>query len=92
VIQIHRPDGHVTQPPGQLAHGRRSLAGARIGVLDNGKPNAGLLMLTVAGQLADRASAPAPLHLVKNAAKPCPEDVLDHLRSEVDVVLTGSAD
>jgi hypothetical protein len=49
-------------------------------------------MLTVAGQLADRAGAPAPLHLVKNAAKACPEDVLDHLRSEVDVVLTGSAD
>jgi hypothetical protein len=49
-------------------------------------------MLTVANQLAQRAGAPAPLHIVKNAAKPCPEDVLDHLRSEVDVVLTGSAD
>jgi len=89
---MYRPDGQVAQPARQLAPGRRSLAGARIGVLDNGKPNAGLLMLTVANQLAQRAGAPVPLHLVKNAAKPCPEDVLDHLRSEVDVVLTGSAD
>ena len=89
---MYRPDGQVAQPARQLAPGRRSLAGARIGVLDNGKPNAGLLMLTVANQLARRAGVPAPLHLVKNAAKPCPEDVLDHLRSEVDVVLTGSAD
>jgi hypothetical protein len=91
-VKIHRPDGHVSQPPRHLTPGRRSLAGARIGVLDNGKPNAGLLMLTVAGQLASRAGTGAPLHLVKNAAQPCPEDVLDHLRREVEVVLTGSAD
>jgi hypothetical protein len=91
-VRIHRPDGDVTQPPAQLAPGRRSLAGARIGVLDNAKPNAGLLMLSVAGQLAERAGTGTPLHRVKNAAKACPEDVLDHLRSEVDVVLTGSAD
>jgi hypothetical protein len=91
-MRIYRPDGAVTQPSRQLAPGRRALAGARIGVLDNGKPNAGLLMLTVAGQLAERAGTRTPLHLVKNAAKACPEDVLDHLRSEVDVVLTGSAD
>jgi hypothetical protein len=91
-MRIYRPDGVVTQPSRQRAPGRRSLAGARIGVLDNAKPNAGLLMLTVASQLAERAGTGTPLHLVKNAAKPCPEDVLDHLRSEVDLVLTGSAD
>ncbi|HKA02845.1 MAG TPA: hypothetical protein VKD67_00910 [Acidimicrobiales bacterium] len=91
-MKIYRPDGHVTQPPCQRAPGRRSLAGARIGVLDNAKPNAGLLMLTVAEQLASRAGTGTPLHLVKNAAQPCPEEVLDHLRGEVDVVLTGSAD
>jgi len=91
-VRIHRPDGLVTQPPAHLAPGRHSLAGARVGVLDNGKPNAGLLMLAVADQLAERAGTAAPLHLVKNAAKACPEEVLDHLRSEVDVVLTGSAD
>jgi len=91
-MKMYRPDGEVTQPDRLLAPGRRSLSGARIGVLDNGKPNAGLLMLTVASQLAQRAGSPTPLHVVKNAAKPCPEDVLDHLRSEVDVVLTGSAD
>jgi hypothetical protein len=91
-MKMYRPDGQVTLPARQLAPGRRSLAGARIGVLDNGKPNAGLLMLDIANQLACRAGARTPLHIVKNAAKACPEDVLDHLRSEVDVVLTGSAD
>ena len=91
-MKIYRPDGAITQPARHLAPGRRSLAGARVGVLDNGKPNAGLLMLTVAEQLAERAGTGTPLHLVKNAAMVCPEDVLDHLRQEVDLVLTGSAD
>jgi hypothetical protein len=86
------PDGQVTQPQHNLAPGRRALAGARIGVLDNGKPNAGLVMVTVAEQLAERAGGNKPLVLTKGAAHPAPDEVITQLRQEVDLVLTGSAD
>jgi hypothetical protein len=91
-VKIFRPDGAIAQPPHTLSAGRRVLAGARIGVLDNLKPNAGLLMTTAAVPLAERAGTGAPLVLTKNAAQPAPEEVLDQLRREVDLVLTGSAD
>ena len=91
-MKIFRPDGGIAQPAHFLTPGRRVLAGARIGVLDNLKPNAGLLMTTVAGQLAERAGTGAPLVLTKNAANPAPEEVIRQLEQEVDLVLTGSAD
>jgi hypothetical protein len=91
-MKIYRPDGPIAQPPHALAPARRVLAGARIGVLDNLKPNAGLLMTTVAAQLAERAGTAAPIVLTKNAARPAPDEVIDHLQREVDLVLTGSAD
>lgn len=91
-MHILRPDGAITQPEHTLAPGRRVLAGARIGVLDNLKPNAGLLMVTAATDLAKRVGAEPPLVLTKNAAKPAPDEVIDQLRRETDVVLTGSAD
>jgi hypothetical protein len=91
-VKILRPDGVVTEPPHRLAPARATLAGARIGVLDNLKPNAGLLLTSVADQLAARAKAPAPLVLTKNAAKPAPPEVLEQLAKEVDLVITGSAD
>ncbi|HET6873929.1 MAG TPA: hypothetical protein VFH70_04080 [Acidimicrobiales bacterium] len=91
-MHILRPDGAITQPEHTLSPGRRVLAGARIGVLDNLKPNAGLLMVTAATDLAKRVGAEPPLVLTKNAAKPAPDGVIDQLRRETDVVLTGSAD
>ncbi len=91
-MKIYRPDGQIAQPPHQRAPGRRVLAGARIGVLDNRKPNAGLLMGEVAGRLAERAGSPAPLVMTKIAAQPAPAEVIERLTGEVDLVLTGSAD
>lgn len=91
-MRIYRPDGEVTQPPHSLAPGRRVLAGARIGVLDNLKPNAGLLMVAAANQLAERAGTGAPVVHTKNAAQPAPEEVIEELQHSVDLVLTGSAD
>jgi hypothetical protein len=91
-ISMFRPDGPVMEVPHQLARPRRVLAGARIGVLDNGKPNAGLLMTYVAGRLAERAGGEPPLVLRKNAALAAPEEMIAQLVKEVDLVLTGSAD
>ena len=91
-MKIYRADGPIAQPLHTLSPARRVLAGARIGVLDNRKPNAGLLMTAVATQLAERAGTGEPLVLTKNAAKPAPEEVIDQLKREVDLVFTGSAD
>jgi hypothetical protein len=91
-MRIFRPDGDVTQPSHTRSPGRRVLAGARIGVLDNLKPNAGLLMVTVADQLAERAGTGSPVVVTKNAALAAPDEVLETLRREADLVLTGSAD
>ena len=91
-VRMYRPDGAIAQPAHRLSPKRPVLAGARIGVLDNLKPNAGLLMVTAATDLAKRVGAEPPLVLTKNAAKPAPDEVIDQLRRETDVVLTGSAD
>lgn len=91
-MKIYRPDGPIAQPLHALAPARRVLTGARLAVLDNRKPNAGLLMTAVASQLAERAGSGTPLVLTKNAAKPAPEEVINQLQQEADLVLTGSAD
>ena len=91
-IRMVRPDGSVAEEGHRRAAPRRVLAGARIGVLDNQKPNAGLLMTYVAERLAERAGGPAPVVLGKNAARPAPPEVIEQLVKEVDLVLTGSAD
>lgn len=95
-IRIHTPDGRVGAPPVRLAASPPVLAGLRIGVLDNAKPNARLLMVRVAEQIAARTGATVSLVTDKgpggNAATPCTAAVLDRLTKEVDLVLTGSAD
>jgi hypothetical protein len=72
------------------------LTGLRIGILDNGKPNAGLLLARVGEQLAARTGALLTLVTEKgpgaNAATPCTPGVMDQLAEQCDVALTGSAD
>ena len=95
-ISVYAPDGEVGPEPAALTAGPRVLTGLRIGVLDNGKPNAGLLLARVGEQLAARTGAVVALVTEKgpgaNAATPCMEAVFERLRTECDVVLTGSAD
>jgi hypothetical protein len=95
-MKVYAPDGNVGRPASLLAPSPRVLAGCRIGVLDNGKPNARLLMVRAAEQLAARTGAELTLVSDKgpghNAATPCSDQVLDRMAKEVDIVLTGSAD
>ena len=93
---IHRPDGPLADGAVQLALTAPVLSSGRIGVLDNGKPNAGLLLTRAAEGLARRIGG----HLVTatgkgagaNAATACTSQVLEPLSKEVELVLTGSAD
>ena len=89
---IHRPDGTVAQPPAQLAPSPPVLAGRRIGILDNRKPNADVLLERLAKRLAERTGASVVRTETKNAAIACDDQVLGLLADEVDIILTGTAD
>ncbi|HEY8215498.1 MAG TPA: UGSC family (seleno)protein [Acidimicrobiia bacterium] len=93
---VYAPDGDVGPEPVARTPARPALAGLRIGVLDNGKPNADVLLTRVAEQLAARTGAAVTLVTEKgpggNAATPCTPEVFERLTECCDVVLTGSAD
>ena len=96
---IYRPDSIPGPEVARLAPSPKSLAGLRIAVLDNGKPNAGVVMTRVAETLAARVGAMVTLVTKKgprgesaNAAIPCAPDVFERVLAEADLVLTGAAD
>jgi hypothetical protein len=98
-MRIYRPDGDVDTTLTRLADPVARLAGCRIAVLDNGKPNAVVVMTRVAEALAARTGARLSLVVKKgpggrsaNAAVPCAPDVFARVRAEADVVITGAAD
>ena len=90
-MRIYAPEGVAGPPATSLAPAEPVLAGRRIGILDNSKPNAGLLLGRVAERLAARTGASVEVVERKNAALPAPDDLLARL-AEAEVVLTGSAD
>ena len=90
---IYSPEGPIGSAPRMLAAAPAVLAGVRLGVLDNRKPNARLLLSALAERLAERTGAQVALVTAKaNAAVAAEVEVLARLRGECDVVLTGSAD
>ena len=92
MVKICSPAGETGPEPVRLAASLPLLAGARIGILDNTKPNAGVLLHRMAARLAERTGASVTLAETKNAALAAPDDVLERLAKEVELVLTGSAD
>ena len=91
-MQIIRPDGSLATPPATLAPSPHVLSGRRIGILDNRKPNADVLLGRLAERLVERTGATVVRVDTKNAAIPCDDQVLGLLAEEVDVILTGTAD
>lgn len=76
-----------------LAPRPESLAGARIGILDNCKANAGRLLASVADYLVEHEHAVlGPSERKPHTAMPAPDTVLDRLVADSDIVLTASAD
>ena len=74
-----------------LARRRPDLRGARVGVLDNSKPNADALLGRVAELLVERAGA-GPVRVWRKPGSWLPATVIDEVVAHSDVVLTGSAD
>ena len=68
-----------------------SLRGLRIGVLDNSKPNADVLLVRVAELLAERVGGASILRFTKpGSSRPAANH--QEIAAAADVVLTGSAD
>ena len=92
-VTMFDPCGETGVPQRQQTLSFDTMAGRRIGVLDNGKPNAVLLMTEMANGLADRTGATVTVIIAKRtAAEPATPEIIEHLRERADVVLTGSAD
>jgi hypothetical protein len=91
-VRIVSPEGTTGPPPVGLAPPLRDITGARIAVLDNGKPNARLLLGTIAERVATDAGADVVLVTAKaTAATPAEPEILRQLLA-ADLVVTGSAD
>lgn len=98
-VPVYLPDSEPGPLTTGLAPSPASLRGLRIGVLDNGKPNADVVMVRAAEALAARTGATVsvitkkgPLGLSANAAIPLAPDRLEVLRAQADLVITGAAD
>jgi hypothetical protein len=99
MVTVYLPDSEPGPEMATLAPSPASLAGVRIAVLDNGKPNAGVVMVRAAETLASRTGAEVslvtkkgPQGLSANAAIPMAPDIFQRLMDEADVVVTGAAD
>lgn len=91
-VRVVRPDGFVMRPGASLTPPLASLAGLRVGVLSNNKPNAPALLQAIVAGLGERyGTVLGPVH-VKNAATPYSDQVLDGILKEVEIVLTGAGD
>ncbi|MEU8132106.1 UGSC family (seleno)protein [Streptodolium elevatio] len=93
MIEILSPEGRVGTPAKELAPSPELLSGKRIAVLDNLKPHAGYIQGAIARLVAERTGATVTLEIAKvSAALPAEPEVVERLRAEADLVITGSAD
>ena len=91
-MEIYKPNGNTGEPARSLSPPAPVLTGLSLGILDNTKPNAGVLLNRLADRLSERLGLKIALTETKNAALAAPTEVLNTLSKEVQVVLTGSAD
>ncbi len=76
-----------------LAPRRADLAGATVGLLENGKQNARRFLEDVADILRERYGAgEARLRRKENFAQPAPAELIDQLSAESDLVVIGIGD
>jgi len=90
-IRLYDPTAEPRVIAATLAPRLTSLAGKRIGILDNSKANAGVLMLAVARTLQERYGVGEIVKRDKPVAGPTSPEALAAL-SECDLALVGSAD
>ena len=90
---IYNPVAPALATERALAPRLSSLTGARIGLLDNSKSNAGGLLTAVRQALiADFGATEGPSLRKGSAGQPASEETLAALVAGADLILTGSAD
>lgn len=90
-IRLYDPTAEPRAVAARLAPRLASLAGTRAGILDNGKANAGTLMLAVTRILQERYGVADVVKRDKPVAGPPAPEILAAL-SGCDFALVGSAD
>lgn len=92
-VFILNPTAEMRVKERPLAPRVDSLAGKRVGILWNGKPNADLLLDRIGEHLAERFGAVVAVRAVKpNVSAPAPPDVIQRLIQECDVVVNAIGD
>jgi hypothetical protein len=90
-IRLYDPTAEPRAVVARLAPRLSTLSGKRIGILDNGKANAGTLMLAVTKILQERYGVGDIVKRDKPVAGPPAPEVLEAL-AQCDLALVGSAD
>jgi hypothetical protein len=90
-IVLYDPTAEPRTVAASLASRLTSLTGTRAGILDNGKANAGTLMLAVVERLKERYGVTDVVKREKPVAGPPRPEVVEALAA-CDFVLVGSAD
>jgi len=91
-ITLYDPTAEPRSVAASLAPRLTTLAGKRAGILDNGKANAGVLMLAVVDRLRERYGiADGVVKREKPVAGPPKPEIVEDL-AKCDFVLVGSAD
>jgi hypothetical protein len=93
-LKVLRPDATLVAPTSTLvAATRGALAGARLTVIDNGKPRAQELLGGIAAQLVERYGLGSYAVFTKpSASKVITDDDAATIAESADVVLTGLGD
>lgn len=92
-IEIVVPTGDVSPQIFPLSPRLTTLEGVTLGILDNAKPNADVLLRAVAGELRRLYGVGRIVSFSKNiSGVPAAPGVLGALENECAVVLTGSGD
>jgi hypothetical protein len=93
LVRLLDPTAKPRDDPKPLAQRHTDLRGKRIGILDNTKANADILMLRLAELLRQQYGATEVVHRRKaHAAIGATSALLDDMAGQCDVVLLGSGD
>ena len=91
-IKVYDPTAASSVRGGALAPRLPDLRGRVVGVLDNGKANAGVLMTAIADELKAHYGVRDVVVRTKPVAGPASPETVKVFKEQADFVLVGSAD
>ena len=91
-IKVYDPTAASSVSGAALAPRLPDLRGRVVGVLDNGKANAGVLMTAIADELKRQHGVRDVVVRTKPVAGPASPETVRVLKEQTDFVLIGSAD